>query len=93
MHDFVDLPLSHEALDQGDVEATVGSPPAPADLPDLLRFETQEHTELRHPLVQQRPAMHQDQRAAAALRDEPRPDRRLSGPRRRDEDPDVVCEE
>jgi hypothetical protein len=93
MHDVVDLPLSHEALDQGDVEATVGSPLSAAELPDLLRLEAQEHAQLRDPLVQERPAMHQNQCAAAAFRDEPRPDRRLSGSWRRDEDPGVVREE
>jgi hypothetical protein len=92
-HDVVHPSLSHEALQHADVEATVRRPLAGADPTDLLRLQSQKHRELRQPLIQERPAMHQDERAAPAGCDEPGRDHRLSDTWRRDEDPGVVGEE
>ena len=64
-HEVVDGFLAHEALDHRDVDSAGGLPLSGADLPDLLLVDSQEHGELRAPLVEQRFPVHQDQRAAA----------------------------
>ena len=63
------------------------------DLADLLRLDAEEEGQLRHPLVKQRPPVHQDQRAAGALRDEVRADDGLAHARWSDEDAEIVLEE
>jgi len=92
-HGRIDPALPHQALDHRDVEPTVRGPLPRADPTDLPRPEAQEHGELRHPLLEQGPAVHQDERAAAAGCDEPGRDRGLSGSGRSDEDSGVVLEE
>jgi len=52
------------------------------DLADLLRLDAEEDGELDDPLVEQRSAVDQDQRAARARGDEVRPDHRLADARR-----------
>jgi hypothetical protein len=58
----------------------------------ILEVYTEEERELSEPLVEQGLTMHEDERAATALRNEVRPDYGLSDPRRCEESPDIVRE-
>src|SRR5437867_9943790 len=73
----VDGPIAHEALEHGHVEAAGGRPLPPADLSDRLRRQPEEQRKLRHPLIEQRLAMHEDERAPATGRREVGADDRL----------------
>src|SRR5207249_6221529 len=76
--DILNLLLVDEALDHRDVELAIPGFLARSDLPDLLRLDAQEERQLRQPLVEKRPSMDQDQRAAAPFRNEIRADDRLA---------------
>ena len=88
-----DLASAHEALDHRHVEAAVRRAFPAADLADGLGLDAQEERELGAPLVEERPAVHQDERAAAPLGDQVRPDDRLADAGRGNEDADLVGEE
>jgi hypothetical protein len=63
-HEISNGLLAHEALDHGDVDPTGGVALSTTDLPDRLDVDSEEESELRAPLVEQRLPVHQDQRAA-----------------------------
>ena len=66
--------------------------PAPYST-DVLLVDAEEHRKLCDPLVEKRPTMHEDEGAAASLRDQVGAEDRLADPGRRDEDPDVFLKE
>src|ERR1017187_85901 len=84
--------LPNKALNHRDVEATVWFALATSDLSDFLLVDAKEYCELRHPLSKERLSMHEDQCAASTAGDYIGSKDRLSDPRRRHEDPDVMSE-
>ena len=65
-HEIRDGLPAYQALDHRDVDPAGGVALSGTDLPDPLGVDTEEHGELRTPLVEQRSSMYQDQRAAGA---------------------------
>jgi hypothetical protein len=91
--DVVDGPIAHEALEHGHVEASGGRPLPATDLPNRLRRRPEEQRELRHPLIEQRLTMHQDERASVTCRSEVGADDRLPHAGWGDEHAEVMCEQ
>jgi hypothetical protein len=90
---LIDRAVADQALDHGHVDPAGDTAlPAP-DLPDRLRLHAEEHRELRPPLIEQRLAVDQHQRAAPASRGEVGTHDRLTCSRRRHEHPGIVCQE
>src|SRR5258708_17928136 len=89
-YEVVDPPVADQALDHCNVEPTVRLPLAAADLADLLRLDPQEQSQLRNPLIQERTAVDQNERAPSSLRNEIGTHDRLPDARRRREYADVV---
>lgn len=79
------LLLADEALDHGDIESAIELALTPSNPTDALRIEVEEHRQLRHPLLEERFTMNQNQRTAGALCDEVGAEDGLSDPRRADE--------
>jgi hypothetical protein len=91
--DFVHLPVAEEALDHGHVDpASRAALPTP-DLANRLRVHAEEQRELCSPLIEQRFAVDQYQRAPPANSREIRADDRLPGTRRCDEHSGIVRKE
>jgi len=84
-HEIGDGLLAHQALDHRDVDFAGGVALSGTDLPNLLGVDSQEHGELRAPLVEQRFPVHQDQRAAGTRGHQVRANDGLAEARRRDE--------
>ena len=84
--------LAHQALDHRDVDPAGGVALSRTDLPDQLGVDTQEHGELRAPLVEQRSSVHQDQRAAGTGGHQIRANDGLADARRGDENAAVARE-
>ena len=61
--------------------------------PIAFGSEPEEQRELRHPLIEQRLAMHEDERAPATRRGEVGADDRLPHARRSDEHTEVMCKQ
>jgi hypothetical protein len=80
-------------LDHRYSELAVRGVLAGADLADGLGRETQEHGQLRNPLVEERLAVDQHEGASRSRRDQIRADDSLAHARRRDEHTDVVTEQ
>ena len=91
-HEIRDGLLAHQALDHRDVDPAGGVALSGTDLPDLLGVDTEEHGELRAPLVEQRSSVHQDQRAAGTGGHQIRADDGLADARRGDENAAVARE-
>lgn len=90
--DVVDLLVAKQALDHRDVELAVRLALPAADLTHAFRIDSQEERELRHPLVEQRSPMNEDECAPRALRDDVGADDGLAHARRRDKDAYVMSE-
>jgi hypothetical protein len=69
---------ANPAPQHGRLQATGELPLARGEGPDRPLVETEEHRELDHPLAQERPPVHQDERARLALGDQVRPENRLA---------------
>jgi hypothetical protein len=67
----VDHTLAAEALNERDVEQTVGSIAPSADLADAGRRQVQKRRQPLHPLIEQLPPVDEHQRVDAPLCDEP----------------------
>ena len=91
-HEIGDRVLAHQALDHRDVDPAGGVALAGTDLPDLLGVDSEEHGELRAPLVEQRFSVHQDQRAAGTRGHQVRANDGLAEARRGDENAAVARE-
>ena len=89
-HEIIDLPLSDEALDHRHIEAAVRFTFAPAHLTHVLLIDSEEHRELRDPLVEKVLAVDEDQRAPSALRDQVGAENGLPDARRADEHAKVM---
>src|SRR5690348_1966815 len=63
-HEIRHAIVTNQALDHCDVDPAGRVALSSTDLPDLPGVDAQEHGKLRAPLVEQRPSMYEDQRAA-----------------------------
>ena len=91
--DVIHRVTTHETLQHRYIEAPVGRALPASDLTNGLGVKPEEQGELRHPLVEQRLAMHEDQRAAGTLSHQIRSHNGLPDSGRGDEDTDVVSQE
>jgi hypothetical protein len=64
-----------------------------SDLADALLIEPKKDRQLGSPLIEKRLAVYQDQRATGTLCHQVRPQNRLTAPRRRDDDANVMLNE
>jgi hypothetical protein len=83
----------HEALQHGDIEMAVGLALPASHSANRFRVNAEEHGELRHPLVEERLAMHKDECAAGALGHQVRSDNCLPNSRWGNEHTYVVSDE
>jgi hypothetical protein len=88
----VDYSFADEALNHGHVEMAVGSALTAADLADCALIDTEEHRELRYPLVEERLPVNKDQRATRSLSDQVRSQDSLANAGRSNKHAGVVCE-
>ena len=65
--DVIHRVITHETLQHGYIEPPIGLALATAHLTNGFGVDPEEEGELRHPLVEQRLAMHKDERAAGTL--------------------------
>ncbi len=88
--EIIDLPLSDEALDHRHIEPAVRFTFAPAHLTHVLLIDSEEHRELRDPLIEKGLAVDEDQRAPSALRDQVGAENGLPDAGRADEHANVM---
>src|SRR4051812_1216581 len=88
----IHLSFADEALDHRHVESASGPTLPAAGHPDTLLLDSEEHRELRHPLIEQRLSVYQHERIAGALRDQVCAQDGLPDSRRRHEDTDIVLQ-
>lgn len=84
--------LSHQALDQRHVEDAGRLLPTSADPTDFLGRKPQKDRQALHPLLEQLPAMDEDQGVDTPLRDQPGGNHGLAEGRSSRQDADVVRE-
>jgi hypothetical protein len=65
-----DLAMSREALNECDVDDPGWLPAATTDDPDILRFNFEERSQTRNPLVHQLTPVHKNERVARSASDE-----------------------
>jgi hypothetical protein len=82
-----------QALQHGDIEMAVGLALPTSDSTHRFGFNSKKQGKLSHPLIEQRLAMHQDERAPGSLSYQVGPDNRLPDTGRSDEYTDIVSEE
>jgi len=88
-----DLPFADQALQHPDIEPTVRLTTTAADLADFLFRDAEEHRKLRHPLVEERPAVHEYERVPGAHSDEIGPKDGLPRARQGDNNARIVLEQ
>lgn len=89
----VNMAYTHEALDHRHIELAIRGVLAGADLADRLGRETQEHGQLRSPLIEARLAVDQHEGTSGSRCDQICADDGLAHARQRDEHTDVVTEQ
>ncbi len=91
--EVVDASRAHQALDHGHVESPIGLALSAANLANVRFIEAKEYQKLRHPLIEDLPAVNQDEGTRGALGHEVRSNHCLSDAWGSDEDAGVVPQE
>jgi len=92
-NDILPRIAANEALQHGHIQMAVRLALAPADSPNGLTINAEEHGQLVHPLIEQRLTMDKDERASSTLRHQMGADYRLASAGRRHKNAYIVCQQ